>query len=358
MRTVQTNSIHMLIGIPGSGKSVYARELEQTTRGVIVSTDAIRLKLFGGESRQKNTYVIFDEAFSEIEAALTAGRDVIFDATNVDRDRRSKFLKRFADYPVQAHVFDTLYETASRRISSRKRKLDDKILSKYAKNLQFPLPGEGFAALLPVHRPDGSVLYGIEPGIESDISARSVLSRPGQASKNAAAHRADDLRTAIERLLRQEAGHDELFECLSAFPLFAQMLGYDQGNPYHSRTLSRHTYAVLEYVNAFYEENDRLQMQWTALLHDIGKPFCKTWKEARGYYSYFGHEHVSASIGCHLLKALGYSDDFTLDVAGRIECHMEILHGGDAGASNIYHLLGGEKLAKMYFFAEADTYGK
>ncbi|NGZ77081.1 ATP-binding protein [Saccharibacillus alkalitolerans] len=335
MKPVRTNTIHMLIGIPGSGKSVYAQKLEQETRGVIVSTDAIRLKLFGGESRQKNTYVIFDEAFREIGAALEAGRDVIFDATNVDRDRRGKFVKRFADCRIEAHVFDTLYETAVRRISSRKRKLDGKIMAKYAKNLQFPLPGEGFEAVHPVHMPDESVLCG--------------LAEPP---------RADELRSEIERLLRQEAGHDELFAVLSAFPLFAQMLGYDQGNPFHTRTLSQHTYAVLEYVNAFYEEDDRLAMQWTALLHDIGKPFCKTWKEARGYYSYFGHEHVSASIGCHLLKALGYSDDFALDVAGRIECHMEILHGGDAGASNIYHLLGGEKLAKMYFFAEADTYGK
>lgn len=37
---------------------------------------------------------------------------------------------------------------------------------------------------------------------------------------------------------------------------------------------------------------------------------------------------------------------------------MEILHGGDAGASKIYHLLGGRMLAELYFFAEADTFAK
>ncbi|MDO3410352.1 AAA family ATPase [Saccharibacillus sp. CPCC 101409] len=319
------NTIHMLVGIPGSGKSVYARELEKQTRGVIVSTDGIRQRLFGGESKQKNTYVVFDEAFREIGQALDSGRDVIFDATNVDRDRRAKFLKRFGDVPVQCHVCDTPYETAQRRIAARKRKLDNKILSKYAKNLQFPLIGEGFEAVRIVHAP-------------GDPSALE--------------------RGEIERLLERQAGHDELFAALARHPLFAQMLGYDQGNPFHTRTLSQHTYAVLEYVNAFYEEEDRLAMQWTALAHDIGKPFCKVWKETRGYYSYFGHEHVSASMVCHLLKELGYDDGFALDVASRTELHMEILHGGDAGASNIYHLLGGEMLAKMYFFAEADTYGK
>lgn len=341
-------ALHMLVGIPGSGKSVYARELASAVRGVIVSTDAVRLKLFGGETRQKNTYVIFDEAFREIEAALAAGRTVIFDATNVDRDRRAKFLKRFADERVECHVLDTLYETAQRRISGRKRKLDDKILAKYAKNLQFPLPGEGFAEVRLVHMPDAEALYGQAVALPDD----------GANVPSGSQSQGDKLRLKLETLLRQEAGHDELFAELSAVPSFARMLGYDQGNPYHSRTLSQHTYAVLEYVNAFYGEEDRLEMQWTALLHDIGKPFCQVWKEARGHYSYFGHEHVSASIGCHLLKALGYGDDFVLDVTARIETHMEILHGGDAGASNLYHLLGGEMLARMYLFAEADTFGK
>lgn len=325
------NTIHMLVGIPGSGKSVYARQLEKQTRGVIVSTDAIRLRLFGGESKQKNTYIIFDEAFREIGQALADGRNVIFDATNVDRDRRMKFLKRFSDTPVECHFFDTSYETAQRRISSRKRKLDDKILTKYAKNLQLPLLGEGFEAVHLVH------------GQADEASDGSTLALD---------------RSEIEDLLARQASHDELFAHLSRHPLFAQMPGYDQGNPHHSRTLSLHTYAVLEYVNAFYEEEDRLAMQWTALLHDIGKPFCKVWKENRGYYSYFGHEHVSASIACNLLKSLGYDDKFVLDVASRTEMHMEILHGKDAGASNVYHLLGGDLLAKMYFFAEADTYGK
>ncbi|MCQ4088280.1 AAA family ATPase [Saccharibacillus sp. JS10] len=321
------NTIHMLVGIPGSGKSVYARQLEKSTRGVIVSTDGIRQRLFGGESKQKNTYVIFDQAFRDISEALADGRDVIFDATNIDRSRRAKFLKRFSEYSVHAHVLVTSFETAQQRISTRKRKLDDKILTKYAKNFQFPLQGEGFADVHLVHEPTAS--------IETTLQ-----------------------RAKIEQLLDDQVDHDELFAYLSREESFAQMVDYHQGNPYHSRTLSEHTYAVLEYIHTLYEEQDRLVMQWTALLHDIGKPFCKVWKENRGYYSYFGHEHVSAMMSCSFLKSLGYEDDFILDVANKVELHMDIMHGGDAGASTIYHLMGGEHLSKMYFFAEADRYGK
>ncbi|WMT39035.1 AAA family ATPase [Paenibacillus sp. D2_2] len=316
--------IHMLVGIPGSGKSHYAKELCKREKAIVVATDSIRERLFGSESKQKNTYLVFDAAFADIERALSAGRNVIFDATNASRDRRLKFLKRFEGTLVQCHVLDTPYEVAKVRIEGRKRRIGDKVLTKFAKNFEFPVLGEGFQALHLVHAP-------VETGLD---------------------------RCRLEQLLVERAGHDELFAYLAASPHFQVMLGYDQENPHHSKTLSEHTYAVLDYINVFYEGDNLLAMQLAALFHDAGKPFCKVWKEARGYYSYYGHEHVSAMITCHVLKQLGYEDDFILHVVNMVSFHMEILHGGDAGASKIYHLLGGDRLAELYFFAEADSFAK
>ncbi|MFF2911304.1 AAA family ATPase [Paenibacillus sp. NPDC057934] len=318
------STIHMLTGIPGSGKTTYAKQLCRSERAVLVATDDIRERLFGSESKQKNNYLVFDTAFAEIEQVLADGRNVVFDATNIDRGRRLKFLKRFSEIPIECHVCDAPYELALTRNKLRKRRLDEVILLKYAKNFAFPVPGEGFSALHIVHAE-------ADPGI---------------------------VREELEQLLAAEAGHDELFRYLSTSPYFAIMLGFDQGNPYHSKTLSEHTYSVLEYINQCYEGEHLLAMQLAALLHDTGKPLCKVWKQTREYYSYFGHEHVSAIIACNLLKALGYDDDFVLHVVYLVSFHMEILHGGDAGASNIYHLLGGELLAELYFFAEADSFGK
>jgi len=318
------SEIHMLVGIPGSGKSYYAKELCKREKAVLVATDSIREKLFGSESKQKNTYLVFDAAFAEIERTLGTGRSVVFDATNVSRDRRLKFLKRFKDTPVQCHVFDTPYEMAKARIEGRKRRIGDAVLTKFAKNLEFPVLGEGFQDLQLVH-----------------ASAEICLDR-----------------SRLEHLLTVRSGHDELFAYLASSSYFQVMPGYDQENPHHSKTLSEHTYAVLDYINAFYEGDSLLAMQLTALFHDAGKPFCKVWKETRGYYSYYGHEHVSAMIACHMLKELGYADDFILHVVNMVSFHMEILHGGDAGASRIYHLLGGDMLAELYFFAEADSYAK
>lgn len=316
--------IHMLVGIPGSGKSHYAKELSKREKAVLVATDSIRERLFGSESKQKNTYLVFDEAFSEIEQALGTGRNVVFDATNVSRDRRLKFLKRFKDFPVQCHIFDTPYAVAKERIEGRKRRISDTVLTKFAKNFEFPVLGEGFQALQLIHAT-------AETGLD---------------------------RSRLEQLLVEQARHDELFAYLASSPHFQVMLGYDQENPHHSKTLSEHTYAVLDYINVFYEGNSLLGMQLAALFHDAGKPFCKVWKETRGYYSYYGHEHVSAMIACHVLKELGYDDDFILHVVNMVSFHMEILHGGDAGASRIYHLLGEDRLAELYFFAEADSFAK
>ncbi|WP_269433055.1 AAA family ATPase [Paenibacillus sp. E194] len=47
------SSIHMLAGIPGSGKSHYAKELCKQHRAVHVATDSIRQKLFGDEAKRK-----------------------------------------------------------------------------------------------------------------------------------------------------------------------------------------------------------------------------------------------------------------------------------------------------------------
>lgn len=117
--------IHMLAGIPGSGKSHYAKELCRREKADLVATDTIRDRLFGSESKQKNTYLVFDEAFAEIEQALRLGRNVVFDATNVSRDRRHKFLKGYKDIPVECHVFNNgtlLYLSAWLKISTIHRR--------------------------------------------------------------------------------------------------------------------------------------------------------------------------------------------------------------------------------------------
>lgn len=314
----------MMVGIPGSGKTRAAELIAKRERATLVSTDAVRLELFGDEAKRRKNPLVFHEVYARIEQALAAGSDVVFDATNVDRDKRMSVLKRFPHATAECYYVSTPFEICLQRNQARKRKLDELVLAKYHKNLHVPLHQEGFAAIHLLHEP---VPYPMT-------------------------------KEAFIALLQSEPGYDELFAALSGIAYFQQMKDFQQDNPHHRHTLCKHTYHVLDYVNTFYEEDDKLLMQIVALFHDAGKLYTKVFKQAKGHSSYYGHEYVSSQIAVHFLKELGFADELVFRAAALIEMHMKIAYGGDEGASEIYHLVGADMLTKLYFFKEADHYGK
>ncbi|MFI8712254.1 AAA family ATPase [Brevibacillus brevis] len=314
----------VLSGIAGSGKSKWAQEIAKKERAIIVSTDEIRQNLFGDERKQKKSAQVFFEVYSKIATELANGRNVILDATNIDREKRMKVLAKFPDVQKECYYVDVPYSVCQERNQARKRTVDEYILAKMRKNFHFPIKNEGWDHIHLLHEP---VPYAI--GKEEFV-----------------------------QLLQNEPSYEELFDRLNAIPIFKEMYQFNQENPYHQYPLCKHTYHVFDYVNAFYTEEDKFLMQVVALFHDTGKPFCKTYKPMKGHYSYFGHEHVSAQIACHFLKELGFDDDFIFEVVNLIQMHMKINYGTQQDISEIYHLLGEEYLWKLYFFKEGDAYAK
>jgi predicted kinase len=78
-------SAHILIGLPGSGKSTLARRLaERYAPASIISSDEIRRHLYGDEAIQGEAARVFRFARSNLRAAVRAGRNVIYDATNIN----------------------------------------------------------------------------------------------------------------------------------------------------------------------------------------------------------------------------------------------------------------------------------
>lgn len=79
----------VLSGLPGAGKSTFARRLARATGAIHVESDAIRRELF-----VRRTYTaaesaeVFRTAHARVRAALQAGRAVVFDATNVNAQAR------------------------------------------------------------------------------------------------------------------------------------------------------------------------------------------------------------------------------------------------------------------------------
>ena len=76
--------VNMLIGLPGSGKSTFAKKLD----GVYVCPDEVRRELYGDISVQGNPVEVFSVVEERIKKALSKGKDVVYDATNTTEYRK------------------------------------------------------------------------------------------------------------------------------------------------------------------------------------------------------------------------------------------------------------------------------
>ena len=96
--------LYMMIGVPGSGKSTYAKNFIKYARYkegrdiVYISRDEIRFSLLKeGEpyfSKEKQTYKIFMETMRE---ALKEGKDVLIDATHMTWGSRHKIFRNISN---------------------------------------------------------------------------------------------------------------------------------------------------------------------------------------------------------------------------------------------------------------------
>lgn len=97
-------------------------------------------------------------------------------------------------------------------------------------------------------------------------------------------------------------------------PDLALQVGYEQGSPWHDRTLFEHTIGVVEGA-----EGD-LNVRWAALLHDVGKPFTRVEKPGRA--TYVGHEIVGAELAERTALYLRWSADRRERVRRLVRGHM------------------------------------
>jgi predicted kinase len=83
----------LTIGLPGSGKSTFARRLAPQIDAIILESDALRRLLFGEPSYSATeSRRLFAALHAAARELLTSGRNVIIDATSVkESDRRPAY---------------------------------------------------------------------------------------------------------------------------------------------------------------------------------------------------------------------------------------------------------------------------
>ena len=132
------NTLHLMIGIPGCGKSTYARKLAEDTGGRVVSSDGIREELTGTEEylhpeRDSEVFGIFR---SRISAWIRKG-DVIADATNTHvKDWRTYIGLCPKESTYRAYWFDIEPDIAMLRMAGRKRQVPREVLERMWRTMQ------------------------------------------------------------------------------------------------------------------------------------------------------------------------------------------------------------------------------
>lgn len=266
----------MLIGLPGSGKTTYARSLLQTNEDwVHLSSDEIthRNRLPGESVDYQNT---FEEMYQQSAFHLENGTNVIYDATNLASKRRKSILNRIEkfDPETEAIVFLTPYEMLKKRNSRREDadRVPDSIIERYIRAFQLPRKDEKFDWI-------------------------RILSKPPLAGINTA------------ELKRQAFSYEEYETFFQSFEETRPMIESAE-----MRNLLQQNFKIIEKIKKETPDSDERELlSWTVLLHEIGKAYVRKNLPIE-QDNFYGYEHVSAYLAYPVLLSLQFPLRFIYDV--------------------------------------------
>jgi len=148
------NTLYITVGLPGSGKSTYAKNFIKDKDIEYLSSDELRAKFGSGETDQTCTNQVFSHIKKTVDEFLKDGKNVLVDATSVNRKERSDYINTAKKYgaKVVAIVFKMdrqgLIDRNKKRGEQGGREVPtfviDKMLAKFAE----PLYDEGIDVII------------------------------------------------------------------------------------------------------------------------------------------------------------------------------------------------------------------
>jgi predicted kinase len=145
-------TLHMMIGIAGSGKSTYSTTLQKNLHyePIIISSDGIRFNICGDESVQSKNDLVFNTIRSILIYNMSLNKDIIYDATNYNRKNRKIVMSLASafNYNVIGYYFDIPLEECKKRNQSRERVVPEHVLEKQFSKLKMPELDEGFSEIV------------------------------------------------------------------------------------------------------------------------------------------------------------------------------------------------------------------
>ena len=101
------NTLYIAVGLPGSGKSTYAKNFIKGKDIEYLSSDELRAVYGKDETDQSVTSIVFGHIKRKVDEFLKDGKNVLVDATSVNRRERSDYINSAKKYgaKVVALVF-------------------------------------------------------------------------------------------------------------------------------------------------------------------------------------------------------------------------------------------------------------
>ena len=150
----------MLVGLPGSGKSTIARQLNDIYGTIIVSPDIIRKDLTGDMNNQSRNTAVFKIAENIIYESVFNKKDVVLDATNIHRFARMNLINKIRtccrDCVIDCIVVVPTIEEVKTRNAQRERVVPDEVIDRMLSHWETPMEFEGFDHIYINHSGDAS----------------------------------------------------------------------------------------------------------------------------------------------------------------------------------------------------------
>jgi predicted kinase len=239
--------IFVMVGLPGSGKSYKTKELAEQYNANIHSSDSIREELSGDINNQDINDLVFKTLHNRIKKDLQNGKNCVYDACNISYKRRMSFLQSLNKIPCEkiCILMATPYDQCLKNNSSRDRIVPEHVIERMYRCFDPPWCYEGWDEIRMKYAPESDNSFGW----------------------------ASDWTNSVK--------------------------DYNQDNNHHTLTLGEHCWQAFKYLDEHKIDSTSPDvLKYATMLHDCGKPFCKTFTNTKGEVTeqahYYGHEHISS----------------------------------------------------------------
>lgn len=272
------NHFVMLVGLPGSGKSTFAKRIISSyiscrlvgNESLIVSSDDIREELYGDANIQDNPGQVFKIMYDRTVDFLNTYEHnvIIYDATNTNRKHRVELLNNLGrdvknEFKKECFVVYTDVDTCKQRNQSRDRIVPSNVIDRMLQNFELPVYGEGWDKI--------KVEYTTQPKVP--------------------------YLKAIDYFVGKEP-HE---------------------NPWHNMDIDLHMYAARDYFDVKYESHTfDIYLKYAILFHDIGKKLCKTYTNRKGETTEVAHYYQHANVGAYLALDIDFTNFEDYNYLGKI----------------------------------------